>query len=158
MLILLAIPGCTYKRIPNKSIITMQNNGRSGGTFVRRCHKFYRSGAGRIRQFKVLPTIFIDCPTFQDCKLILQNKEDCKSPDVQRVQLKTLHYLLQVHLLNNAITSFSSCAHQKLTCFPDYLNDKHARQNFKRKAERYKWDEIRRKLFYPKDDQFKNSK
>ena len=31
------------------------------------------------------------------------------------VQLKTLHYLLQVHLLNNAVTSFSSCAHQKLT-------------------------------------------
>ena len=43
-------------------------------------------------------------------------------------------------------------------CFPDYLNDKHARQNFKRKAERYKWDETRQKLFYPKDDQFKNSK
>ena len=42
--------------------------------------------------------------------------------------------------------------------FPDYLNDKHARQNFKRKAERYKWDETRQKLFYPKDDQFKNSK
>ena len=54
-------------------------------------------------------------PNLQDCKLILQNKEDCKSPDVQRVQLKTLHYLLQVHLLNNAITSFSSCTHQKLT-------------------------------------------
>ena len=51
----------------------------------------------------------------QDSKLILQNKEDYKSPDIQRVQLKTLHYLLQVHLLNNAITSFSSCAHQKLT-------------------------------------------
>ena len=43
-------------------------------------------------------------------------------------------------------------------CFPDYLNDKHARQKFKRKAERYKWDETRQKLFYPKDDQFKNSK
>ena len=43
-------------------------------------------------------------------------------------------------------------------CFPDYLNDKHARQNFKRKAERYKWNETRQKLFYPKDDQFKNSK
>ena len=43
-------------------------------------------------------------------------------------------------------------------CLPDYLNDKHARQNFKRKAERYKWDETRQKLFYPKDDQFKNSK
>ena len=43
-------------------------------------------------------------------------------------------------------------------CFPNYLNDKHARQNFKRKAERYKWDETRQKLFYPKDDQFKNSK
>ena len=43
-------------------------------------------------------------------------------------------------------------------CFPDYLNDKHARQNFKRKVERYKWDETRQKLFYPKDDQFKNSK
>ena len=43
-------------------------------------------------------------------------------------------------------------------CFPDYLNDKHARQKFKRKAERYKWNETRQKLFYPKDDQFKNSK
>ena len=43
-------------------------------------------------------------------------------------------------------------------CFPDYLNDKYARQNFKRKAERYKWDETRQKIFYPKDDQFKNSK
>ena len=43
-------------------------------------------------------------------------------------------------------------------CFPDYLDDKHARQNFKRKADRYKWDETRQKLFYPKDDQFKNSK
>ena len=27
--------------------------------------------------------------------------------------------------------------------YPDYINDKHARQNFKRKAERYKWDEMR---------------
>ena len=43
-------------------------------------------------------------------------------------------------------------------CFPDYLNDKHTRQNFKRKAERYKWDETRQKLFYPKGDQFINSK
>ena len=43
-------------------------------------------------------------------------------------------------------------------CFPDYLIDKHARQNFKRKAERYKWDETRQKLFYPKGDQFKNGK
>ena len=43
-------------------------------------------------------------------------------------------------------------------CFPDYLNNKRARQNLKRKAERYKWDETKQKLFYPKDDQFKNSK
>ena len=42
--------------------------------------------------------------------------------------------------------------------YPDYLNDKHARQNFKRKADRYKWDEAREKLFYPNADQFKNSK
>ena len=42
--------------------------------------------------------------------------------------------------------------------YPDYINHKHARQNFKRKAERYKWDEMTQKLFYPKDDQFKNSK
>ena len=50
------------------------------------------------------------------------------------------------------------CSPEIDRCFPDYLNDKHARQNFKRKAERYKWDETRQKLFYPKDDQFKNSK
>ena len=42
--------------------------------------------------------------------------------------------------------------------YPDYLNDKHARQNFKRKADRYKWDDTRQKLFYPYADQFKNSK
>ena len=42
--------------------------------------------------------------------------------------------------------------------YPDCINHKYARQNFKRKAERYKWDKIRQKLFYPKDDQFKNSK
>ena len=42
--------------------------------------------------------------------------------------------------------------------YPDYLNDKHARQNFKRKADRYKWDETRQKLFYPNADQFKDSK
>ena len=41
--------------------------------------------------------------------------------------------------------------------YPDNINDKHARQNFKRKPKRYKWDEMRQKLFYPKDDQFKNS-
>ena len=50
------------------------------------------------------------------------------------------------------------CSPETDRCFPDYLNNKHARQNFKRKAERYKWDETRQKLFYPKDDQFKNSK
>ena len=35
------------------------------------------------------------------------------------------------------------CSPEIDRCFPDYLNDKHARQNFKRKAERYKWDETR---------------
>ena len=43
-------------------------------------------------------------------------------------------------------------------CYPDYINDKHARQNFKRKADRYKWDKTRQKLFYPHADQFENSK
>ena len=50
------------------------------------------------------------------------------------------------------------CSPEIDRCFPDYLNDKHAWQNFTRKAERYKCDETRQKLFYPKDDQFKNSK
>ena len=40
--------------------------------------------------------------------------------------------------------------------YPDYINDKHARQNFKRKADKYKWDETRQELFYPNADQFKN--
>ena len=48
-----------------------------------------------------------------DCKLIPQNKEDYKSPDVQRVQWQTLHYLIELHLLSNAVTSFSTCTHQK---------------------------------------------
>ena len=100
MLILLAIPGHTYKRSPNKNI-TMQNNGRPGGTFVRyRCPKFYRSRAGHFGQFMMLltifPTIYINCTTFKIANLFF---------DVQRVQLKTLHYLLQAHLLNNAMTS-----------------------------------------------------
>ena len=71
-----------------------------------------------------------------DCKLIPQNKEDYKSPDVQRVQWQTVHYLIQLHLLSNAITSFSTCTHQKDRYYPDYMNDKHARQNFKRKADK----------------------
>ena len=50
------------------------------------------------------------------------------------------------------------CSPEIDRCFPDYLNDKHARQNIKRKAERYKWDKTREMLFCPKDDQFKNSK
>ena len=41
------------------------------------------------------------------------------------------------------------CSPEIDRCFPDYLNDRHARQNFKRKAEQYKWDETRQKLFYP---------
>ena len=50
------------------------------------------------------------------------------------------------------------CSPEIDICYPDYLNDKHARQNFKRKADRYKWDETRQKLFYPNVDQFKNNK
>ena len=75
------------------------------GVTLKSCIQFHRPSHLHLHQLHHL----------QDCKLILQNKEDYKSPDVQRVQLKTLHYLLQVHLLNNAITSFSSCIHQKLT-------------------------------------------
>ena len=41
-----------------------------------------------------LPSLLHQLHHLQDCKLILQNKEDYKSPDLQRVQLKTLHYLL----------------------------------------------------------------
>ena len=37
--------------------------------------------------------------------------------------------------------------------YPDFINDKHARQNFKTKADRYKWDKTRQKLFYPNADQ-----
>ena len=115
MLILFTIPGRTYIRNPKIFCITMQNGG-SGGTFVKyRYHKLYRSRASCFRQFMMLSTIFsaicistifpafciyINCTTFEIANLL---------------QLKTLHYLLQVHLLNNAITSFSSCAHQKLT-------------------------------------------
>ena len=55
-------------------------------------------------------------PPSKIANLSFKTKIFCyKSPDIQRVQWKTLHYLLQVHLLNNAITSFSSCADQKLT-------------------------------------------
>ena len=61
------------------------------------------------------PSASTSTAPLRDCKLILQNKEDYKSPGIQRVQWKTLHYLLQVNLLKNAITSFSSCTHQKLT-------------------------------------------
>ena len=182
MLILLAIPGCTCKRNPKIFCITMQNGG-SGGTFVRyRYHKFYRSRAGCFRQFTMLSTIFsaicistifsaicisaifpaicmyINCTTFEIANLFFKTKRlqvtQCTKGTVEDTALFT------------SSTFAAQCYHiiQFLhspeidRCFPDYLNDKHTRQKFKRKAERYKWDEIRQKLFYPKDDQFKNSK
>ena len=82
LILLLAIPGHTYKSIPNKNI-TMQNNGMSGGTFVRyRYHKFYRSGAGCFRQFMMLSTIFpticiyINCTTFKIANLFFKTKKN----------------------------------------------------------------------------------
>ena len=120
MLILLTIPGHTCKSIPKISYITMQNE-ESGGTFVRYRH-FHRSRTSSFRQFMVFSAIciciYINCTTFNcmtaiTANLFLKTKEDYKSPDVQRVQWQTLHYLIQLHLLNNAITSFSTCTHQK---------------------------------------------
>ena len=90
MLILLTIPGCTYKRNPKIFCITMQNGG-SGGTFVRyRYHKFYRSRASCFRQFMMLSTIFsaicistifpaiciyINCTTFEIANLFFKTKK-----------------------------------------------------------------------------------
>ena len=90
MLILLAIPGCTYKRNPKIFCITMQNGG-SGGSFVRyRYHKFYRSRASCFRQFMMLSTIFsaicistifpafciyINCTTFKIANLFFKTKK-----------------------------------------------------------------------------------
>ena len=74
---------------------------------------------------------------------------------IQHTNMKYSYYLLflGVHVKGTQKYSISQCKMEG--CFPDYLNDKHARQNFKRKVERYKWDETRQKLFYPKDYQFK---
>ena len=83
MLILLAIPGCTYKRNSKIFCITMQNGGL-GGTFVRyRYHKFYRSRASCFRQFTMLSTICIstifpafciNCTTFEIANLFFKTK------------------------------------------------------------------------------------
>ena len=89
------------------------------------------------------------------CKLIPQNKGDYKSPDVQRGTVTDT-------ALFNSTPFAEQCYHiiQYLCSpeidgyYPDNLNDKHSRQNFKRKADRYKWDETRQKLFYPNADQF----
>ena len=151
--------------------ITTQNGG-SGGIFVRyRYHKFYRSRASCFRQFTMLSTIFsaicistifpaiciyINCTIFEIANLFFKTKK------VTRHTKDTVE--------DTALFTSSTFAEQFYhiiqflrspeidRCFPGYLNDKHARQNFKRKAERYKWDETRQKLFYPKHDQFKNSK
>ena len=141
-------------------------------TLSDRYHKFYRSRASCFRQFTMLSTIFsaisistifpaicicINCITFEIANLFFKT-EDYKSPDIQRVQWKTLHYLLPSTFAEQCYHIIQFLHSPEIDrCFPDYLNDKHARQNFKRKAERYKWDETRQKLFYPKDDQFKNS-
>ena len=149
-----------------KNILYHNAKWRVRGNFVRhRYHKFYRSRASCFRQFIMLSTIFSAicistifpafCIYINSTTFKIANKEDYKSADVQRVQLKTLHYLFQVQCYH--IIQFLHSPEID-RCFPDYLNDEHARQNFKRKAERYKWDETRQKLFYPKDDQFKNSK
>ena len=81
MLILLTIPGHTYKSNPKIFCITMQNGG-SGGTFVRyRYHKFYRSRASYFRQFTMLSTIFpafciyINCTTFEIANLFFKTKK-----------------------------------------------------------------------------------
>ena len=164
MLIVLAIPGHTYKRNPKIFCIAMQNGG-SGGTFVRyRYHKFYRSRASCFRQFTMLSTIFsaicistifpafciyINCTTFEISNLFFKTKgtvEDTALFTSSTFAEQCYHFIQFLH------------SPEIDRCFPDYLNDKHARQNFKRKAERYKWDETRQKLFYPKDDQFKTSK
>ena len=94
----------------------MQNE-ESGGTFVRyRYFHFHRSRASSFRQFlSHLHLHQLHHLQLHDCKLIPQNKEDYKSPDIQRVQWQTLHYIIQVYLLNNAITSFTTCTHQKQT-------------------------------------------
>ena len=66
----------------------MQNE-ESGGTFVRyRYFHFHRSRASSFRQVTMFSAICIYIYThhlqLHDCKLIPQNKEDYKSPDVQK--------------------------------------------------------------------------
>ena len=120
MLILLTIhtiSGCTYKRIPKISYITMQNE-ESGGNFVRyRYFHFHRSRASSFRQFMMFPAIciYINCATFNftTANLFLKTKKTTNHTDVQRVQWQTLHYVIQLHLLNNDVISFSTCTHQK---------------------------------------------
>ena len=168
MLILLTIPGHTYNKNPKIFCITMQNGG-SGGTFVRyRYHKFYRSRASCFTQPSSQPSV--SQPSY------LPSASTSTAPPLRLQTYSSKQRRLQVTrhtkgtvedtALFTSSTFAEQCYHiiQFLCspeidrCFPDYLNDKHARHNFKRKAERYKWDKTRQKLFYPKDDQLKNSK
>ena len=164
MLILPTIPGCTYKRNPKIFCITMQNGG-SGGTFDRyRYHKLYRSRASALDNLQCSqPSSQPSAPTSMAPPLRLQTYSSkqrrlqvtrCTKGTVEDTALFTSSTFAEqwYHIIQLL------CSPEIDRCFPNYLNDKYARQNFKRKAERYKWDETRQKLFYPKDDQFKNSK
>ena len=92
--------------------IKMQSD-ESGGTFVRHRY-FHRPRANSFRQFTMFSTIciYINCTA---ANLFLKTKKTTNHHNVQRVQWQTLHYLIQLHLLSNALTSCSTCAHQKKT-------------------------------------------
>ena len=139
----------------------MQNE-ESGGTFVRyRYLHFHRSGANSFRQFTMFSAIciYINCTTFKvmTANLFLKTRLQitrCTKGTVADTALynsspfaKQCYHIIQ-YLRSPEMDRY----------YPDYLNDKHARQNFKRKADRYKWDETRQELCYPYAGQLKNSK
>ena len=138
----------------------MQNE-ESGGTFVRyRYFHFHRSRASSFRQFTMFSAIciyiciYISCTTFNftTANLFLKTKKTTNHQTYKGYSGTSPFAEQCYHIIQYL------CSPEIDRYYPDYINDKHARQNFKRKADRYKWDEKRQKLFYPYADQFKNSK
>ena len=125
MLILLTIPGHTYKRTPNKSTITMQNNGRSGGRFVRRS------------ELVTLDNLRCSQPSSQPSSSTAQPwRLQTYSSKQRRLQVTWRSKgTVEDTALFTSSTFAKQCYHiiqfmrspEIDRCFPDYLNNKHAR-------------------------------
>ena len=113
--------------------------------------------------------LYNSSPFAEQCYHIIQYLH---SPEIERyyccvapLWLSSLNPFIEFRIWNNSSSSDVLYIQASISISPKYesksktkTNDKHARQNFRRKADTYKWDKTRQKLFYPNADKFKNSK